>query len=185
MPGIANWLDFAALITAASPFDPLNIVGGDANDAVEQNGYVIDRFTLGQNSAADERRRGLGAALFIFCTVTLGHNENVVVIANLQDADDAAFTVNVADFPHRASAQPPTIALPSLTISEQETTTYGVLKQQYDLTGARRYLRVQYTCTLSDATHTDSALMSGALIFGGAQHGPFEGGLVGSWAAQQ
>lgn len=184
MAGIANWLDFAAMITAVSPFDPVNVVAGDGNDGVEQNGFVIDRFTLGQNQATDLRRRGLGAALFIFCTATLGHNESVTLIANLQHGDNFAFNVNVSDFPHRASAQPPIIPLPTLTIDEQEATTYGVLKQQYDLTGARRYLRVQYTVTLTDSTHTDNAMMSGALVFGGAQHGPFEGGLVGSYAAQ-
>ncbi|MCP4201169.1 MAG: hypothetical protein GY769_04465 [bacterium] len=185
MAGLASYLDQGAVLKAEGALAAVTITGGDAKDAVEQNGYAIDRFAIAPHSSSDSSRKGLAALLAIGCVATLGHNETCVLIANVRHADNAGMSTNVSDFDHRASAQPPDITLPSLTISEQETTTYGVLEQRYDLTGARRYIQCQYTCTLSDASHADTAIISGLWVFHGAQAGPFEGGLKGSWAAMQ
>ena len=185
MPGLASYIDQGALLAAKAAIAAITITGGDAADNVEQDGIAIDRFQIEPTSSSDEGVRGLGAVLFISCVATLGHQETVTVIANCRHADNAGMSTNVSDFDHRASAQPPDIALPSLSIDEQEATTYGMLKQQYDLQGARRYIQAQYTATLSDATHTDTAVMSALWIFSGNQTNPFVGGAVGGWAAQQ
>lgn len=182
MPGLANWLDIAALLAGEPAFDPLAITAGAGADGVEQDGLAVDRFAIQQNAAADLRRRGLSAGLFIAVRTTLAATETMTLIANAQDADDSAFTVNAADFAHRASAQPPTIALPTLSIGPGVLTDErDTLKQQYDLTGARRYLRCQFTCTLS-AAGVDTADVWGLWIFAGAQHNAFQSGLVGSSA---
>lgn len=182
MPGLANWLDIAALLAGEPAFDPLAVTAGGAADGVEQDGLAVDRFAIQQNDANDNRRRGLSAGLFIGLRASLAAGETAALIANAQHADDAAFTTSVADFPHRASAQPPTIALPSLTLGPGALVdTRGVLKQQYDLSGARRFIRVQFTVTMS-AGGVDTADAWGLWIFGGAQHNAFESGLVGSSA---
>lgn len=180
-----TWLDIAALLAGEPAFDPLAITAGAGADGVEQDGLAVDRFAIQQNDANDERRRGLSAGLFIAARTTLAGAQTMTLIANAEHADDLAFTAGVEDFPHRASAQPPTIALPSLVIGPGVLTDErGVLKQQYDLTGAKRYFRVQFTATLS-AGATDTVDVWGLWIFGGAQSNAFESGLVGSWAAQQ
>lgn len=184
MPGLANWLDIAALIAAGSDiaFDPLAITAGAGADGVEQDGLAIDRFTIQQNAAADLRLRGMSAGLFIAVRTTLAAAETLTLIANAQDADDSGFSSGVADFAHRASAQPPTIPLPTLSIGPGVLTDErGALKQQYDLSGAKRYLRCQFTCTLSAAV-TDTADVWGLWIFGGSDRNPFEPGLKGSWS---
>ena len=177
MPGIANWLDIAALAAAEPAFDPLAVTAGGAADGVEQNGLAVDRFTIQQNDSTDLRRRGLSAALFIAIRTTLGATETMTLIANAQDSPDAAVWT---DFSHRASAQPPTIALPSLTIGPGVLTdARGVLKQDYDLTGANRHLRCQFTVTMSAAA-ADTADAWGLWVFGGAQNNAFEPGIVGT-----
>lgn len=177
-----TWLDIAALLAGEPAFDPLAITAGAGADGVEQDGLTVDRFTIQQNDSSDERRRGLSAGLFIGVRTTLQATHTMTLIANAQHADDSGFTSGVEDFPHRASAQPPTIALPQLVIGPGVLTdARGVLKQQYDLSGAKRYLRCQFTCTLS-APGVDTADVWGLWIFGGAQHNAFESGLVGSWA---
>lgn len=182
MPGIAQSLDIAALLAGEPAFDPLAITAGAGADGVEQDGLAVDRFDIQQNAAADVRRRGLSAGLFIAVRTTLAATETLALIANAQDSPTNSVWT---DFAHRASAQPPTIAHPTLSIGPGVLTdSRAVLKQQYDLTGAARYIRCQFTCTLS-ASATDTADVWGLWIFGGAQHNAFESGLVGSWAAAQ
>lgn len=179
MSGIAQVLDIAALLAAEPAFDPLAITAAAGQDGVEQDGTSVDRFDIQQNAALDTRRRGLSAALFIAVRTTLASAETLSLIANAQDSpDDSVFT----DFDHRASAQPPTIALPTLTVGPGVlTNARDVLKQQYDLTGANRFLRCQFTADLS-ASGTDTVDVWGLWVFGGAQSNPFASGLVGSQA---
>ncbi len=186
MPGLALQKDIAALLTAEVALDPITVTAGGGTDGVEQDGIAVDRFDIQQNAATDDRRRGLTAGLFIGITTTLGAGESMTLIANAQDADDLAFTLNVDDFDHRASAQPPAITLPTLVITDAGVLTdeRQTLKQQYDLDGARQFIRCQYTITMS-AGAADTALSQGLWVFGGAQSNPFESGLRGSWAAMQ
>lgn len=179
MTGIALQTDIAALLAAQQAVDSLTIVDGDVNDAVEQNGRVIDRFQIERNSTTDLRLRGLSAALFLGGKISLEVTQTLALIANLQDSADG---VTFADFDHRAAAQPPTIALPALAVAGAVTDVYRTLKQQYDLQGARRYLRVQYTATFSGGTAGNQIAVVGMLVFGGADHNAFQPGLVGSSA---
>lgn len=182
MSGIAQFLDVAALLASEPAFDPLAITAGAGQDGVEQNGLSVDRFAIQQNDTADDRRRGLSAALFLAVRTTLGDSETLSLVANAQDSPTGAFGGEEDDFDHRASAQPPDIPLPTLTVGPGVLTdARATLKQQYDLTGADRFLRVQFTADLSRA-NTDTADIWGLWVFGGAQNNAFESGLVGSSA---
>lgn len=185
MTGIAQFLDIGAMLAGAVAFDPVAVVAGGGADGAEIDGVAIDRFTvesLDSPTVTDARRRGLSAALFVGVRTTLAAAETITVIANAQDADNAAFTINAADFDHRASAQPPDILLPTLLIGPGVLTdARDSLKQQYDLTGARQFLRSQVTPTMS-AGVTDTADVFGFWVFSGSQHNRFEGELVGSSA---
>lgn len=180
--GIANFLDVAAMLASEPAFDPFAIVAGGGNDGVEQDGLDVDRFAIQQNEAGDDRRRGLSAALFLAVRTTLAAAETLTLIANAQHSTTGAYAGEEEDFDHRASAQPPNIALPTLVVGPGILVdARDTLKQQYDLTGARRHIRVQFTGTMS-AGATDTADVWGLWVFGGAQNNAFESGLVGSSA---
>ena len=179
--GIATWLDVAALLAAEPAFDPLSITAGAGADGVEQNGLSVDRFAVQNLSGTptDSRRRGLSAGLFIAVRTTLAAAETLSLVANAQDSPDNAVWT---DFDHRASAQPPTITIPSLSVGPGVLVdARDVLKQQYDLTGAARFLRCQFTANLS-AAGVDTANVWGLWVFGGSEHNRFQGELVGSSA---
>ncbi|MGH7165494.1 MAG: hypothetical protein ACREIS_08235 [Nitrospiraceae bacterium] len=178
MTGIALQTDVAALLASEQAVDSLTIVDGDANDGLEQNGRVIDRFEIAQNDSTDERRRGLSAGLFLGGKISLEVTQTLTLITNLQDSEDG---VTFADFDQRASALL-TTALPSLLLTGAVTDVYRLIKQQYDLTGARRYLRVQYTAMFSGGGAGNQIAVVGMLVFGGDQNNAFEPGLVGSFA---
>jgi len=148
----ASMQNAGALIAARYGVNNIDVVAGGSGDAVEVNGAWIDR-------------RGFSSLKVIIpYTATLGAGETLAVAANLQDASDGNGT-GAADFGD------------ALTSTAQATgesggsTETGVVELDFDLSGADRYVRIQFTPNLSRA-NTDTAALSAHYVLAGATENP-------------
>ena len=145
MEDIGNFIKtvFAGFATATA---------GGAGDATEVDGGWIDR--LGYDSLVASM--GFRAVLAQTQTLTLA--------ANLQDADDDQGT-GAADFGD---------ALAATVVATGETggsTEVGTKEVDFNLRGARRYVRLQFTPNLS-AANTDTATVMAQAVLAGAVRSP-------------
>lgn len=125
-----------------------SIVAAGAGDNTEVDGEWIDRQGY------------LSASLVILFDAVLADGEDISIGANLQDASDDQGT-GAADYGAAiASAVRATGGVGG-------STEIGVVKVDFDLSGADRYVRAQFTPDLS-AANTDTAIVSAILVLGGA-----------------
>jgi hypothetical protein len=94
----------------------------------------------------------------------LTSEKTLSLTANLQTADDSSFSVNAEDF---GDALTKTEVAGGTGI----TSATGVVELDFDLRGARRYVRIQYTPDLSN-TGTDTCTVAAAYILAGATEQP-------------
>jgi hypothetical protein len=149
--GLALLRDIGAYIkTAFAGY--ADVVAAGSGDDTEVDGPWVDR--LGFESLVAS----------IGFETTLGATETLFIAANLQDADDDA-GAGVADFG--------TVYASALqaTGGGGGTTESGTLELDFDLSDAKRYVRLQFTPDLS-AGSADIADLVGQLILGGASQIP-------------
>lgn len=122
---------------------------GGAGDATEVDGVSLD------TSAAAYKRPN--SALFIVdAKATLAATKTLTITANLQDSANGSSWADITD---------PAVIL-TLTGAGGGSTETGVGVLGFDLSRARKYVRIQATPDLS-ATGTDTASIMGVAIFGG------------------
>lgn len=122
---------------------------GGAGDAVEVNGASLD------TSAAAYKRPN--SVLFVVdAKATLAATKTLTITANLQDSANGSTWADITD---------PAVIL-TLTGAGGGSTETGVGVLGYDLSRARKYVRIQATPDLS-ATGTDTASIVGIALFGG------------------
>lgn len=144
--GLALLRDIGAYIkTAFAGF--ADVLAAGAGDNVEVSGPWIDR--LGFES--------LVASVGWF--TTLADGEDLALAMNLQDATDSA-GAGAADFGTALVSK-------VLVVNSGGGTEEGTEELDFDLSGARRFVRLQFTPNLS-ASGTDTADLVGQLILGGA-----------------
>lgn len=122
---------------------------GGAGDAAEVNGQWIDRQGF------------LSAKLIVAYQGVLGDGDTLSVAANLQDATDGSGT-GAADFGTAAADAV------RATGGSGGSTERGVVEIDVDLSGAKQFVRAQFTPNLS-AANTDTAILSAVLVLGGAE----------------
>lgn len=147
-----------ALLAARYASAGVDVTAGGSGDNTEVNGAWIDR--LGFNSVK----------VVICYTATLAQSATLSFAANLQDASDGSGT-GAADFGD---------ALSSTAVSTGGTggsTNTGVVELDFDVSGADRYVRIQYTPNLS-ASGTDVAEMGAVYILAGGTSNPVTASLV-------
>ncbi len=143
--GIAETLAarFAAISTATA---------GGTGDATEVDGAYIDR-------------QGFSSLKVVIAyKAVLAQAKTLSIAANLQDATSSA-GAGVADYGE---------AMASAVVATGDTggsTETGVVELDFDISGADRYVRVQYTPDLN-ASGTDTASLSAVYVLGGAQVQP-------------
>ena len=128
-----------------------DVLANGAGDATEVTSGYIDR--QGYESCK----------VFIAYTATLANGESLAIAANLQDAGDSSGT-GVADY---GTVLASTV---QVTSSGGGVET-GVVELDFDLTGAKRYIRLQFTPDLS-ASGVDVADVTGIVVLGGAEKQP-------------
>lgn len=125
---------------------------GGTGDATEKDCAYIDR-------------QGFSSLKVVIAySAVLAATKTLAVAANLQDAT-ASDGTGVADYGN---------AMSSAVVATGPTgggTVTGVVELDFDVSGADRYVRLQFTPGLS-ATGTDTATLSAVYILGGAQVQP-------------
>jgi hypothetical protein len=124
---------------------------GGAGDATELDGRYIDRSGY------------LSAKLTVAFKAVLGDGETLSIAANLQDDADGAGVGT--DFGG---------AFASAVVATGPGgggTVEGQVELDFDLSGARQYVRAQFTPDLS-AANTDTAIIAAVLVLGGADEIP-------------
>lgn len=128
---------------------------GGAGDATEVNGASIDRQALANTHQS--------VVVAIPAVATLASGATLTIAANLQDSD------NDSDWTDFGDALAATVVA---TGPSGGGVRRGVAKLSQNISGARRYLRVQVTPNLS-AAGTDTAIQSEAtFVFGGGEELP-------------
>lgn len=148
--------DAMANITARYGSDGIDVTAGGAGDNTEVDGAYIDR------------RDFASLKVVIGYTATLGAGESLSLAFNLQDDADGS-GVGI-DF---GTAYGPAI----VASSGGGGTVTGVVEFDFDLSGAKQYVRGQFTPNLSRAT-TDVAELSMKYILGGKSSGPASASLI-------
>jgi hypothetical protein len=126
--------------------------GGGDNTAV--TGVIIDRAALGWPQSV------VAAIPF---TATLGQGQILTLAYTLQHGDNAG----LSDATTFATAGAATVA----TGGTGGSTETGTFEVGIRLTGARRYVRLNFTPDL-DRANTDTAALSAVMVFGGAERLP-------------
>ncbi len=149
MRNIGAWLKsvFAFPTTAA--------LAAGTGDATEIDGSAIDRFVLGQQV--------LSAKLIVQWLTTLDTGETLSIAANFQDSPTG--TDQWTDYGD-------VLAAVIVVTAGSDTEFEGVVELDVSLGGAKQHVRVQVTPDLSRAG-TDTAEISGVVVFGGADELPF------------
>lgn len=127
-----------------------SLTAGGGGDNTEVDGASLNRATLGYKPES--------VSFEIPLRAVLGAGESCTLTANLQDSADGSSWADI------------TTPAVILTISSSAGgTVTGVGRLGFDLSRARKYIRVQATPNLSRA-NTDTAVMgAGVAIFGGIQ----------------
>jgi hypothetical protein len=149
--------DAVARLAARYATEGVDIVAGGAGDNAEVDCAYIDR-------------RGFASLKAVIAyTATLQAGETLKIAANLQhDADGVGVGTDFGD------------ALASTTVATGPGgggIRTGVIELDFDLTGASRYTRLQFTPNLS-ASGTDVAELSALYILAGATDDPVTASVV-------
>ena len=126
------------------------VTAGGAGDAAAVTGVIIDRAALGWPQS------GVVAIPF---TATLGATETLSVAATVQHGDNDGLS-DAGTFATRANGVVATGPSGGGTVT-------GTVELDVNFSGAKRYVRVNYTPDLSRA-NTDTAALSAVVAFGGA-----------------
>lgn len=148
---IATQRNIGAFIEAKNAILGNQVVAGAAGDGLEQDGYWNDRS------------RRLSGVLVITYVAVLAQDETLSIGGNLQDATDAAGT-GAADYGD---------ALASAVVATGDTggsTEIGTVEIDVDLSGAREFVRGQFTPTLSAASIDTVDLAAVLILSGGDQY---------------
>lgn len=123
------------------------VTAGAGGDNTAVTGVIIDRAALGWPKS------GVVAIPF---TATLAASQTLSVAITVQDGD-AANLSDAGTFATRANA----------VVATGVGTVTGTIELDVNFTGAKRYVRANFTPDLS-ATGTDTAALSEVIVFGGA-----------------
>ena len=153
----ASMNDAVARLAARYATEGVDIVAGGSGDNTEVDCAYVDR-------------RGFASLKAVIAyTATLQVGETLKIAANLQDdADGVGVGTDFGD------------ALASTTVATGPGgggTRTGVIELDFDLSGADRYARLQFTPNLS-ASATDVAELSAVYILAGATDDPVTASVV-------
>ena len=153
--------DIGAYILTLGAVNPIVLnVNSTTEDNVEQNGFAVDRELI-----APGKPLQLSAQAALFCSYALAAAKTVAVTWNLQDAVSSTGPWTDFDDSDGTTGQAVTYGTTSSTAAQTGNRTS---RAKFNLSGAKRYLRMQYKLNFSaTSTGTDDADVGGVLVFGG------------------
>lgn len=149
--------DIGALIKGESCLNPIVVLGGDASDAVQVNGTVIDRLALGVHY--------LSCKVLIPVYPNLTSGVEGVVISNAQDSATTLSTA-FADFDDKDGSTVNTLTM-GATDSTATFNTVSQLEYDLDLSVAKQFIRIQVTASITAST-VATIDYAGIIAFGGS-----------------
>lgn len=155
--------DIGALITgkAALQFYTAN-ANSTAEQGVEVNGVAIDR-----NAFNDLM---LSAKVMVPVNYSLATAAKVTLVSHFQTADSSTGTWADMELNDGTTAASKVVGSTGSTAAQ---TGDDLMEYAVDLSGAKRYVRIQVTPTFApSSTTTDDADIGGVLVFGGADQPP-------------
>ena len=142
--------DIGAYITSRYGIAITSVTAAGTGDATEVDGETVDRFALGG--------RNQSAKMIVAVQATLTSDKTITIEGNFQDSTNDSDWVD-----HGAALAAATVCTGQTGGTEEE----GVIELDVDLSSANRYVRIQVTPDMSH-TGTDTALVAGVIVFGGA-----------------
>lgn len=144
------WMrNIGSFLRALPALSPVTVTAGGGADGVAQNGLTIDRNDIVPVA--------LSALAVVIGHAALGAAETAQVAISVQDSADGV------DWDDYDAGPPDDYA--AVTTAENADGTH-VFTRKIQLGGARRYVRIQVTATMS-AADTDTLALSAALVVGG------------------
>lgn len=151
---IGKYIKAEAAIVGKS-FSATSTESGD-----EVNGVVIDRQAL--------PRHYYSARAVVHGRLTGSTDVKATLAMNVQHSSSTGST----SFSDWSTGTESTAVTIGSTASTAAQAVDGEIEQCFNLQGAKRYLRVQYTPTLSGTTAGTSMAVGGVIVFGGADELP-------------
>ncbi len=152
--GVAMQRDIGAYLVVKEAVNPQVVTAGGGADGVEINGTAIDRLAI--------RYPTLSCKVAIpYYVAGVGSTDTVTVVSNLQHS--SLSTAGWADLPNRDGTTISSVVFSGTTAASTGT---GTLAYDLEIGGAKRYVRVNVTATLS-AAGVDTADIAGIVAFGG------------------
>lgn len=149
MVNFADVHDIGARLRTANALNPQTITAGSTADNTEQNGASVDRFGF------DDIFRSAKVAVPYNASLSAG--ENVEIAFNVQHSDNGS---TWADYNDKDGS---TGFSQTLTTADDLS---GTLENDFDLGGAKQYVRVQLTANFS-STATDDVDLGTVMVLGG------------------
>ncbi len=157
--------DTGALFKGFNMFNPAVVT--TTNDATAQNGYVVDRQF--QNATGDLGDLYQSAKIVVPASYSLAAAETVTIRLEVQHSDTTGSTT-FATYANKDGSTAVTDVFGD-TASTAAQTGNVVTESDIDLRGAKRYLRISITPTLSAAS-ADTVDIAGVAVFGGGNYNP-------------
>ena len=147
--------NIGAYIKRVLAFNHLQVVAGGGADGVAQNGRGIDRSLDASGNLS------LSASVGLLISAVLAGSETASAVVQIQDSDDDGSGDAYADFGDPSAA----------TLVSDGADENGVLDFDIDLSGAKKWVRMEVTVTMS-AGDTDTAELMGDLVMAGPPERP-------------
>jgi hypothetical protein len=147
MTGIVLQKNVAALVTVRNGSTPASLTAAGTGDNTSKTGIVIDRQALNMP---------MSAVAAVLADATLASGANLKVTFTISEGPDGT---NFSTYQTSA-------AQTTLTAAGGATTKSGETRLAVNLSGARRYIRLDHVPDLS-ASGTDTAVTRAVWVFGG------------------
>jgi len=157
-----NQRDIGAQIVTKNAFNPVTLTAGSGADGSEQTGVTIDR-----GNTTPGNQLFLSGKVSIPVSYSLGANETVTIVSNVEHADPGGSFADVTDKDGNASV---TKVFGSTSAGSAQTGD-EVLEYDLDVGKLKQRVRVMLTATFSAAS-SDDADIAGVLILGGSDNTP-------------
>ena len=155
MTNLATMRDIGAYLRGKYPFDPVVITAGAGSDGAQVDGDAIDR-------RADVQHPVLSAKVLISSRLVAVATETGTILANAQHAINSSGPWTDYDDKDESTGQSFTLGTTGSTASQDINT---VSSFDLDLSGARRWIRIQVTPSLN-TTATDTLAYAGVVVMG-------------------
>lgn len=158
---IALMRDIGAHLATVAAYNPIVLnAGTTAEDNAEINGFSVDRELVNPSKSLQ-----LSCQSVVQYSYSLAAAATIALKFNLQDSASSGGTYADYDDIKGSTVQSKTVGSTGSTASQSGN---GVLRGNFDLSGAKRFVRMQVTATFTGtSTGSDDLDVGGVMVLGG------------------